>query len=99
MMDHNEKIAKGFLINGLIFVGLTVGSIALNQLLWQSWLDTLVLIAIFGLGAIQFFVNLVLSLVFWKKDRPATAWAAMASGTAVPMVGIMLIYGLTRLFA
>ena len=97
MMDHTEKITKGFIINGLIFVGLTLGLLVLNQILWQSWLDTLVLIAIFAVGTLQFFVNLVLSLVFWKKDRPAAAWAAMASGTAVPMVGILAIYGMAQL--
>lgn len=98
MMDQTEKVGKGFLINGLIFLGLTVGLITLNQILWQSWLDTLVLIALFALGAIQFFVNMVLSLVYWKKERPAAAWAVLASGTVVPMVGILVIYGMTRLF-
>lgn len=97
-MDHNAKIARGFLINGLIFVGLTLGLITLNQMLWQSWVDTLMLIALFALGTLQFFVNMVLSLVYWRKDKWDTAWAAMASGTVVPLVGILAIYGLTRLF-
>lgn len=98
MIDHTEKIGRGFLINGLIFAGLTLGLITLNQILWQSWLDTLVLILLFALGTLQFFANMVLSLIYWKKERPAAAWAAMASGTVVPMVGILVIYGVTRLF-
>jgi hypothetical protein len=98
MMDHTEKIVKGLVINGVIFVGLALGLLVLNQILWQSWLDNLYLIALFGLGTLQFLANMILSLILWVREKPDTAWGYMASGTAVPMVGILLIYGVTRLF-
>ncbi|MGC9399658.1 MAG: hypothetical protein ACP5HM_11045 [Anaerolineae bacterium] len=97
MMDHTAKLVKGFIINSAIFVGLTLALLFLNRLLREVWLDTLYLVILFGLGGVQFFANMVLSLILWKREQPDVAWATAASGTVVPMVCILVIYGVAQL--
>jgi hypothetical protein len=95
MPEDRQYFRRALGINGGLFAALVIVVSG-----WGVWLREVrgfpfgLLIA---LSNLQFFLNVVLSLVLWKRERPELAWALLASGTLVPLLGGLLLYGVRAL--
>ncbi len=90
-MKNISVMARGFVVNGAILLGLGGGLALLDiALVWGLFTPTSFFIYIIALTTLQFFINMGLAIFLFVKQHHEGAYACLVSGVVVPFVGVLL---------